>query len=354
MTVRRVDQLLAGYADGDAISQEARLFRDVFRKLDIESDIYALAEHTAPGVSGDCKSVGAFESGRRDVVLYHYSIASRATDLFARAACRKIIRYHNITPSPFFRGFDDSAVEQLDRARAELASVAAAADSVWSVSSFNARELLSLGSENVEVAPLLFGVDEFSIAPDERTLARFGGPLKNIVSVGRAVPNKCVEDLILGFAWYNKIINPYSRLVIVGSEHSCPRYYAMLRLFTERLDLQNVCFEGFLANEERSAVYHSADLFVSASRHEGYCLPLVEAMYHGVPVIARDIGGMPEALGGAGVLFDNASPVTLAELMHRVLADAPLRDEILASQAARLREVLERDIEKECATLLGL
>ncbi len=353
MTHRRIDQLLAGYADGDAISQEARLFRDTFRLLGVESDIYAPAEHVAPRVAGDCRPITEFDSVQRDVLLYHYSTACRATDLFAQSPSLKILRYHNITPASFFKGFDDAMVEQLGRARAGLASVAGYADVTWADSTFNADEVADLGIQNVNVVSLLFGVEEFNVVPDPMCLARFGGPLKNIVSVGRVVPNKCVEELILGFAWYHREINPFSRLIIVGSEHSCPSYYAMLRLLAERLDLQNVCFEGFLSNEERSAVYHSADLFVSTSRHEGYCLPLIEAIYHEVPAMARECGGMPEALGGSGVLFDHAKPQELAELMHRVLSDAALRDDILASQAARLRAVKGRDIAAECEALLS-
>ncbi len=353
MKIERVDQLVAGYAKGDAISQEARLFRDTFRKLGYKSDIIVPSEYIAFGYADDCRPLESFKTGKEhNVLIYHYSTASRATNLFIKSPCKRIMRYHNITPSSYFKGFDDEAVLQLERGRRELLSVAEAADSVWAVSAFNAMELKNRDIRNIKIVPLLFGVDEFDISPDKETLDRFAGSLKNIVSLGRVVPNKCIEELIFGFAYYNRFINPYSRLILVGSERSCPRYYAMLRMLTERLDLQNVCLEGFLLNPQRSAIYQSADLFVSTSRHEGYCLPLIEAMYHETPVMARECGGMPEAMGGAGVLFDNAEPKTLAELMNRVLLSGSIRETILDSQAVRLKEIQNRNIEKECRELV--
>jgi L-malate glycosyltransferase len=182
--------------------------------------------------------------------------------------------------------------------------------------------------------------------------AKLGGPLKNLLFVGRIAPNKHVEDLILAFACFHRTINPASRLVLAGSERSCPRYYAMLRMLAARLDLTNVFFEGFLSEPQLAACYAEADLFVTASRHEGFCLPLVEAMAHDVPVIARDEGGMPEALGAGGVLFDDMEPRILAELFQLVLTDDALRGEILNSQKHRLDELRRRDLAADCLKLL--
>jgi glycosyltransferase involved in cell wall biosynthesis len=126
----------------------------------------------------------------------------------------------------------------------------------------------------------------------------------------------------------------------------------MLRMLAGRLELGNVSFERFLSGGQLSACYRSADLFVCTSRHEGYCLPLVEAMHHDVPVLARQAGGMPEALGGAGVSFDEASPKALAVLMHRLLTDAALRRDVLASQRERIKAIRARSVEADCLALV--
>ena len=131
MKPRRVDQLLAGYADGDAISQEARKFRDIVRESGIESEIFVPADRIGVGVANDCRSIEAYDGTPQDVVVYHYSIASPASSFFMDSSARKIMRYHNITPADFFDGFDDDVAAQLRKARSELRAVASQADSVW-------------------------------------------------------------------------------------------------------------------------------------------------------------------------------------------------------------------------------
>ncbi|NQU38920.1 MAG: glycosyltransferase, partial [Lentisphaerae bacterium] len=155
------------------------------------------------------------------------------------------------------------------------------------------------------------------------------------------------------FAFYHRVINRQSRLIIVGSERSAWRYFTMLRLFQSELDLTGIYFEGFVSPGALAAYYRSADLFVSTSEHEGYCLPLIEAMYNHVPVIARRTGGTPEAMGQAGILYEDASPQELAALMDRVLSDAALHTEVLASQEERLAQLRSRNPEAELAALLS-
>jgi glycosyltransferase involved in cell wall biosynthesis len=268
------------------------------------------------------------------------------------SACR-IVRYHNITPAHFFEGFDDDVAKELRAARNGLFDVARAADYVWADSDYNARELRSGGIADIRVVPLFFAIDQFHIPPDPAFLARFTGTLRNILFVGRMAPNKGVEELILAFAWLNKQIDPATRLILAGSERSCPRYYAMLQMLAAQLGLTNVCFAGFLSEPQLAAAYQAADVFACVSHHEGYCLPLLEAMSYGVPVVARETGGMPEALGHGGVMYNGLEPHELAELLHRILVDASLRREVLGSQDTRLAAIRGRDLKAELQELLG-
>ena len=189
--------------------------------------------------------------------------------------------------------------------------------------------------------------------PDPSAAGRIARNLKNILFVGRIAPNKRIEDLVRAFVWFNKAVNPYSRLVIVGSDRSAPRYHTMLRMLANELDLPNACFEGFVSDAALVAYYRAADVYVCASAHEGYCLPLVEAMHMGVPVIARNVGGVPEAMGSAGVLYEELDAVELAELINRVLTDSALREEILLSQKKRMEELLARDFGAELKALMS-
>ena len=348
-----IHQILAGFADGDAISGEAIQLRRILRSWGCESDIFCDSAKVSPSLYDEYLPLSEYSAAADDVCLHHYGINSPSTDVFLASASKKIIIYHNITPAEYFAGFDDAVAAQPRAARGALRETARCSDAVWTVSQFNAAELKAEGIDGVKVFPLLFSPKPPGMPPDQLILEKFAGPLKNILAVGRIVPNKRIEDLILAFAWFHMAINPFSRLIIVGSSRSALRYLTMLRMLVGDLDLPNVCFEGFASPAGLLAYYRVADLFVSTSEHEGYCLPLVEAMDHGIPVIARAAGGMPEAMDGAGVLYENLAPAELGTLFDRVLTDAVLREELLTSQQRRIQRAKDRNPEVELKALMA-
>ncbi len=227
------------------------------------------------------------------------------------------------------------------------------ADGIWADSNYNASELIALGFRNVRILRLPFNRNQFDIPPDQNVLQKFSGPhLTTVLFVGRVAPNKKIEDLIEAFEYYYKAINRYSRLVIVGSYHGVPKYMAMLRMLVGDLDLPNVCFEGYASPSGLNAYYQIADVYLSASEHEGYGLTLVEAMYAGLPVIAKATGGVQEAMDNAGVMFEDLTPIQMAELVNIVLTNADLRRNIIASQKDRIEREIKRDLASEVKSLL--
>lgn len=354
MKFAAIHQLAAGFAAGDAISLEAVAIRDLCRAMGVASDIFVPLDRTASDCRQAVRPLEDYKPGAgSELLIYHASIQTPATDVFRRSTARKVAIYHNVTPASFFRGFDGRVERQLEAARRELSDVAGLADAVWADSAFNAAELLALGVKNVRVLPLLFSALAFDVPADPTVLQGLSGPSKKILFVGRMAPNKCVEELIEAFAWYHKRIERRSELILVGSERTCPRYFAMLRMFAAELDLMAVSFVRYASPNGLISYYQRADLFATTSRHEGYCLPVVEAMVKGVPVLARNVGGVPEAMDGAGVMFGEASPEELACLMHRVISDSALRSEILASQQARIQRLLARPVQEEFQGLLA-
>ena len=353
MKFRAIHQLAAGFAAGDAISLEAIAIRDACRALGAVSEIYVPAERTARDCRATVRPLEEFRPAASDLLIGHYSIQSPATDVFCAAAMPKVAIYHNVTPAAYFRAFDEEVAGQLDAARRELAAVAGAADAVWADSAFNAAELAAAGVRDVRVLPLLFSAPAFDVPPDPVVRQGLATPSKKILFVGRLAPNKCVEELIAAFAWYHKRIERRSELILVGSERSCPRYFAMLRMFAAELDLMAVSFVRYASPAGLVAYYEAADLFATASRHEGYCLPVVEAMFKNVPVLARNVGGVPEAMDGAGATFDEARPEELAGLMHQLISDGALREEVLAGERARIQRLLERPVQRELQDLLN-
>ncbi|MEI6564261.1 MAG: glycosyltransferase [bacterium] len=348
-----VHQLVAGFAKGDAISQEAQALRDICRESGFAAEIYAPADRIAADASGDCRPLEDYRPQPGDTVLFHYSITSPATALFLASSARKIVIYHNITPPDFFTPFDATIAHQLATARQGLKDVASHADAVWADSAFNAAELQALGIPNAKVFPLLFQPEGLACPPDPAILSKFAVPMKNILFVGRIAPNKCIEELITAFAWFHKNIEPQSRLLIVGSDRSAPTYYAMLKMLAAEMGLDTVFFERFASPAGLSAYYQVADIFATTSRHEGYCLPLVEAMVKGITVVARQTGGTPEAMGDAGILFEDLRAEELAELFGLLCSDAPFRQTVLNSQQKRVETLLKRPAKAEFLKLLG-
>ena len=347
-----VHQLTSGFASGDAISQEALLLRDIIRDLGFQSEIFAPADRTAPDMKSVVRPLDEYKAGADDAAIYHYSIQSPASAAFESGPARKAMIYHNITPAEYFRPYDDGVAIRLQAAREALIPMAGKCRAVWADSAFNASELIAAGVAKAKVFHLAFSPKAWTLPPDPVVAQGLSTPLTKILFVGRLAPNKCVEELIEAFAWYHYGINRNSELIVVGSDRSCPAYFAMLRMFAGELDLDHVNFVRYSSPAGLMAYYGKADVFVSASRHEGYCLPLVEAMCKDVPVLARNVGGVPEAMDGAGVLFEDCSSAELAGLIHRVTTDRVLRDEILASQRARVQRAENRPLKDEVAALV--
>jgi len=161
--------------------------------------------------------------------------------------------------------------------------------------------------------------------------------------VGRIIPNKRIEYLIRFFADYKTRYNPRSRLLIVGSSVQFERYLIMLHHLVARLGVTDVHFTGHVSNEELTAYYDVADLFLCASEHEGFCVPLVEAFYKRIPVLAWAKAAVPGTMDGAGILYERADPEEVAMLLDLVVGDAALQEQVLRSQDAALARMRARD-----------
>jgi glycosyltransferase involved in cell wall biosynthesis len=165
----------------------------------------------------------------------------------------------------------------------------------------------------------------------------------NLLFVGRIIPNKKIDDLIRTFALYQRHLHARSRLLLVGDYRGHERYFDRLQEMVRALGVQEVVFTGHVDDDDLRAAYAAADLFLCLSEHEGYCVPLVEAMACGVPVVAYDAGAVAETLRGGGLLLREKDPATVAEAVHAVLTDVDLRRALLAAQARAVDEVRGTD-----------
>jgi glycosyltransferase involved in cell wall biosynthesis len=175
------------------------------------------------------------------------------------------------------------------------------------------------------------------------TADRFDDGWTNVMFVGRVIPNKKFEDVIRAFHVYRTRHNPRSRLLLVGSYSGFERYLTMLNGLVARLGTPDVHFLGHVSNEELTALYDVADLFLCASEHEGFCVPLIEAFYKQVPVLAYAATAVPATMDGGGVLYDTKDPFEIARVMAAILDDADVEEAVVASQDAALQRLLAKD-----------
>jgi len=347
-----IHQFLAGFTGHDAISNEARVLQKVFQLWGHDSDIYSNVRHVPRELRHTVSDVMEAEQSIRtdDIVLLHLSVGTPVNDVFARLACRKVILYHNVTPPEYFSGSNPDLADQLAWGRSQAAGLRDTAGVVLAVSRYNADELRELGYASVSVFPLLLNLDGYGADIDPDTHATYGDGDVNILFVGRCAPNKAIEDALRAFECFQKEFEPRSRFIQVGSYAGTEAYRDLLRAQARECGIRGVELLGTLSQPKLNAIYASAHVFLCMSEHEGFCIPLLESMVHGVPVLAYAAAAVPETLDGAGVLVREKNFMAIAAMMHRLVRDAPLRDAVVAGQRKRLQRYADRRPEEELRT----
>ena len=343
MSAPRVHQVLATLGYGDAIGHEVVGIQRVLRDAGYDSEIFVeTADRRVEDLTTDYREmVGAIAP--EDVLIHHFSIGSRASRTAYALPGRMALVYHNITPPEYFIGVHKDLVKLCFRGRRELTAYVRRCELALGDSEYNRQELEGLGFHPTGVLPVVPDFSHLDVEPDTMTAGRFDDGWTNIMFVGRVIPNKKFEDLIRAFHVYRTRHNPRSRLLMVGSYSGFEKYLAMLHHIAATLGTPDVHFLGHVSNEELTALYDVADLFLCASEHEGFCVPLVESFYKRVPVLAYAATAVPATMDGGGVLYDTKDPFEIARIMDAILDAGEVEDRILASQDAALARLLGRD-----------
>ena len=343
MSDGRVHQVLATLGYGDAIGHEVLGIQRVLRDAGYDSEIFVeTADRRLEHLTTDYRDmVGAV--GPEDVLIHHFSIGSRASRTAYALPGRMALVYHNITPPEYFLGVHKDLVKLCFRGRRELTAYIARCELALGDSEYNRQELEELGFPRTGVLPVVPDFTHLDLEPDTMTSDAFDDGWTNVMFVGRVIPNKKFEDVIRAFHVYRTRHNPRSRLLLVGSYGGFEKYLAMLHALVARLGTPDVHFLGHVSNEELTALYEVADLFLCASEHEGFCVPLIESFYKRVPVLAYAATAVPATMDGGGVLYETKDPFEVARLMDAILDDADVEDGIVASQDAALERLLRKD-----------
>jgi len=283
-----------------------------------------------------------------DVTIFHFALPSPMTEAFASLKGARILQYHNITPAAFFAPYDPGLFRLAALGRRELASLARRVDLALGDSEFNRAELEALGFERTGVMPIAVNTERITNAAPRPALDRIlSDGLINILFVGRIAPNKKIEDHIRLAEMYKRYIDSYYRFIFVGRYDGLPRYYSQVRALIEQYEMlpDRFWFTGPVPDEDLAAFYRWSDAYVSLSEHEGFCVPLVEAMAADVPIVAYAAGAVPETLGGAGILFAPKDLEVAAELLGSVVYDRDVRERVLDGQRRRLQDFAPARIE---------
>ena len=334
-----INQWVPAAHSGDAIGDSARMLRATLRAGGCQSDLFAMTIDEE--LRGDVLEFTDARARQGDVTILHFALASPMTEAFASLPGRRVLQYHNITPAGFFAPYDAGIFRIAALGRRELRSLVGRVDLALGVSEFNRRELEAMGFAPTGVVPIAVDTARITQAPRRPALETIlSDGLINILFVGRIVPNKRIEDHIRLAEIYKRYVDNYYRFIFVGRHDALPRYYAQIRaLINEyRMLPDRFWFTGPVPDEDLAAFYRWADVYVSLSEHEGFCVPLIEAMAADVPVLAYAAGAVPETLGGAGVLFAPKDLELAAEAMGMLVYDRPVREAVIAGQRTRLRD----------------
>jgi glycosyltransferase involved in cell wall biosynthesis len=333
----RIDQWVPALHRGDAIGDSARLMRDAFRSWGHQADVYALE------LDEDLRDDGRAWSewrpgGSDDVVILHFALPSLLTAALREHRGRRVLLHHNITPPEYFVGYDAEMVRICAAGREELRTLAGHVDLGLADSEFNRRELEAVGFSRTGVLPIYLDFARYREEPSPVLRRLLADGLSNVLFVGRVAPNKRQEDLVRLASYWKRFISPDVRLLLVGKLPRRRHYFDALQsfLYEEGFTPWEVVFTGHVDHQDLLACYASAHVFVSMSDHEGFGVPLVEAMLMDLPIVAYRTTAVGDTLGEAGVQFGEKDLAAMAETAHRLAKDDAFKSAVLEGQRARL------------------
>ena len=343
---RRVDQWVPALHRGDAIGDSTLLMREALRSWGYASDIYTYNQDSG-------LSALPFDQWREgapsDVVIFHYALISPMNEAFSKLSAKRVLQYHNITPPGFFLPWDTEIHKILSQGLAGLGRLAPGTHLALGDSEFNRAELEQRGFVRTGVLPIAIDFKRYFEPSNPVLRKRLSDARINLLFVGRIAPNKRHDNLLRVLAYFKKNISSGVRLLAVGKH---PRretgvgarieaHYldALIQLYSELgVEPADVIFTGEVSHDELLAYYESAHVFISMSEHEGFGVPLVEAMLKRVPVIALKGTAVAETLGEAGLLFDEANIAEFAEAASLLAKPGPAREAVLRKQDLRVKD----------------
>jgi len=339
-----VHQFATSLSYGDAISDEMLEIQSVLRENGHNSEIFIrFYDPRMAKYIHDFREYKKFSS-RENVVIFHFSIGSPVSKMFFRIPDKKIMIYHNITPYEYFLDYHRILARECYKGRLEIKRFVDKADLALGDSEFNRQELEKAGYPNTGVLPLILNFEKFNKEGNPVIERLFSNGKTTILFVGRLIPNKKFEDLIKVFYFYKKHFNPDSQLLLVGDYRGMERYLVALQTLVDKLQLKDAHFPGHVEFSDLVSYFNVADFYVSMSEHEGFGVPLLEAFYKKIPVIAFAAGAVEETINGGGVILHKKDFIRTAALIDKIDQDKNLHEEVVASQLKALEKYKKENV----------
>jgi glycosyltransferase involved in cell wall biosynthesis len=340
----RIHLLTPSLIPGDAVSNDVLGMCRWFRRRGLAAYAYAGHCHAELG-----KKVRPLRTYRRhlnsqdDILLYHHSVGWLAgMDLYRRSQNRRMIRYHNVTPPAFYRPYNAGYVRACRRGIQETRRLARSKpELILADSEFNAQHMIACGADPkvCRTVPPLHRIGALDRLPLDKQLTARLRDRTNLLFVGRVTPNKGQLHLIRALAYYRRYLGGDADLHLVGGfDVGIPGYREQLLAEIRRHGLQEfVHLTGKVTARQLKTYYASAAIFLCASEHEGFGVPLVEAMYYGVPIVAYGGSAVGETVGDAGLTWETPEPGLLAESIYEIDSRPGLREALVQRQRERYR-----------------
>lgn len=321
---------------GDAVSNDIIALANALQSSGYNTAIYTAKKDsrlTQPYIY----NIRDYEDNSENLLIYHLAVGCDLNNIIKTFKSRIIICYHNITPSEFYAPYDKIASKLCERGINETKSLAEKPIACIADSEYNKQCLIELGYKcPIYVVPILIPYSDYDGPYNMDLVRKYKDGNTNILFVGRIAPNKKIENLLSVFYYFNTFVNPESRLIIAGNYNENDKYYKQLRGYQHHLGLDNVVFTGHIPFGDILAYYRLSDLYLSLSEHEGFCVPLVEAMYFNKPIIAYDACAVGETLGNAGIEIVDNDPRKIAEVIYLVLNNSNIIDNLSSNSRAQL------------------
>ena len=300
-----VNQFHSSLALGDAVTSDMLEIQRVLQDAGYRSRLFG--EHIQAELKDRAKPVGQYFGDVSSLLIVHHSMGFNGLEDVLGLPDRKILKYHNITPPEFLP--NEYLKQYSKKGREQLSEYREYVEAAFGDSNYNRAELEELGYRYTGVLPIFFSPTALlDQSPSESVADKLRGHF-NLLFVGRIAPNKCQIDLVRIFDQYHSAFNSNARLHLVGSAEGFAEYHRPLMEEIKKRKLGDVVsVPGKVSASELAAYYRGAQVLVCASEHEGFCVPLLEAMAFDLPVVAYAQAAVAETIGQAGVLLDSKEP----------------------------------------------